>query len=102
MDSIVGLTACGLRKKHVLTVTKLTPSEQVQRSRVKRKIINEEPSWSNLEIKLHLAEKPELWVGKSGRSSIEYGKRLMELQPWCDHQIVLLQKRLAKQEKKNN
>ena len=79
---------------------KLTHSEQVQRSRLKQKILIEDPTWSTTELKIHLAEAPELWVTKGGKTPTEYDRRLKLIKElWCPKEILKWQ-RLGKESEK--
>lgn len=74
----------------VYYLIKLTKYEQTQRSRVKKRMLVEDPSWSSADIKLHLAQLPELWVAKKKPiTEAEYQRRLKQLKDqWCPKQII--------------
>ncbi len=49
-----------------------------------------DPTWKKAEIKLHLAQLPELWVPKRKPiTEVEYQRHLTELKnQWCPRQIL--------------
>ncbi len=69
---------------------KLTKAEQVKRSRIKSDMIAQDPTWTDAEIKLHLANIPEIWVPKRKPiTQAQYQKRLNELKnDWCPKEII--------------
>ncbi len=99
MDPIIGFIACILGKNPVLTVIKLTPSEQVQRSRLKQKLLKKDKSWTKIQIRLYLAELPELWVTKAGKSKAEHLKRLNQIiHEWAPKEVIYWENRLHQDE----
>ena len=83
----------------------LTPSEQVQRSKLKRKLLKKDRSWTRIQVKLYLAELPELWVTKRGRTKAEYLKRLNQIiEEWCPKEVLYWESRIHTDElkKKSN
>lgn len=80
---------------------KLTPSEQVQRSRLKKDMLIKDSSWSKAQIKIYLAEIPELWVTKGGKTDTEFEKRLQDIKEgWCPSEIVYWNKRIKRDQLK--
>lgn len=69
---------------------KLTHAEEVKRSRLKTKMLAEDPTWTYGQIKLYFAQNPELWIPKKKPiTATQYQQRLIDLKEfWCPAEII--------------
>ena len=76
--------------KWTFMTIKLTNNEHIKRSRLKKDMLAEDPSWTYSLVKLHLAQCPELWIPKRKPiTDAQYQKRLKQLKEyWCPAEII--------------